>query len=392
MSPRLTPCPAPMYKFCMIGAIRTKERCPVCGGKFTGELLVCQKCRTAPRRFYLDLPWQGQKIKLYSDQDGYPLDSYDRAARLLSHVRYQIDREIFDPRNYVKRDVRALRFGVYSASWLERKTKEQERGQISISYLRSCRTWLDNHLLPFFRHINIREINEGHLEDFLLNLPASLSPKTRLNILGVMHKIIADALRRRDIQMMPEFPRIQQVEPEIKWITREQQGSILAQVKCSVSRTLFIFLMRTGSRPGEARALKWESINWQQQTVTIHAAMDRETWRPFTKERDVRIIPLHPELITALRLLPRAISGYVFSLSGQPLTANAVQKTWMRAAAKAGIKIGLYQGTKHSLGCQLLNSGVREEVLQALFGHKDRQSTKRYAKMVSDSLKYWEES
>ena len=124
--------------------------------------------------------------------------------------------------------------------------------------------------------------------------------------------------------------------------------------------------------------------------MTIHAAMELETYRPYTKERDVRIIPLHPTLVTSVKALPRAISGYVFTLDGNRRGRKLVWETWRKAARKAGIKIGCYQGTKHSLGCQLLNSGIREELIQALMGHKDRQSTKRYAKLVSDSLKYWE--
>jgi len=380
----------PIKELCMSGYVRTKEKCPRCGGKFIGEPLCCPSCRTVPRRYYLDLPWKGQKIKLYSDQDGYPLDSFERASRLLNHVRFEIDRGIFDPKNYVKRDLRQLQFGNYAEVWMARKQQEQARGQLSRSYLRSCRTWL-NRLNQYFRYTNIREITGGRIEDFLLTLPPTLAPKTVSNILGILHKILADARRRQDIQQMPNFPQIHLNEPEIKWITREEQEVILAHVACPVRRALYVFLMLTGARPGEARALRWEDINWKQRTVTIKAAMDQETYRPYTKERDVRVLPLHPAVMEALSGLPRSIAGFVFTVSGQPLTGNQIYKTWMRAAARAGIKISLYQGTKHSLGCQLLNSGVREEVLQALFGHRDRKSTKRYAQLVSDSLKYWEE-
>jgi len=375
----------------MVGSVRTKEKCLRCGGRYSKEPLGCPACRTTPRRYYLDLPWQGQKIKLYSDQDGYPLDSFDRAARLLNHVRFEIDRGIFDPKNYVKRDLRQLQFTNYYAAWFSRKQLEQERGQLSLSYLQSVRIYAHNYLMPFFQHKNIRDITAGMLEDFRNQLPPRLAPKTVANLLGIVHKIMADALRRQDIPMIPEFPRVEVPEPQIKWITQEQQQAILDKISCPIRKTFYLFLMKTGCRPGEARALRWEDINWKQEIVTIHAAMDLETYRPYTKERDVRIIPLHPTLITSVKSLPRAISGYVFTLAGQPLGRKLVWETWRKAARKAGIDIGCYQGTKHSLGCQLLNSGVMEEILQALFGHKDRQSTKRYAKLVSDSLKYWEE-
>lgn len=247
-----------------------------------------------------------------------------------------------------------------------------------------------NYLIPFFQHKNIRDITAGNLEDFIISLPPRLAPKTVANLLGILHKVLSDAKRRQDIQAVPEFPRVHVPEARIKWITQDQQESILDKISCPIRKTFYLFLMKTGCRPGEARALRWEDIDWKRQTATIHAAMDEETYRNYTKERDVRIIPLHPAILTALRLLPRAISGFVFTLSGKPLRANLIYETWRTAAREAGIDISCYQGTKHSLGCQLLNSGVREEVLQALFGHRDRSSTKRYAKLVSDSLKYWE--
>lgn len=384
-------CTAKNYHFCMAGHVRTKEHCPACGGKFSGAPLLCPRCKTSPRKYFLDLPWAGQKIRLYSDQDGWLLDSYDRANRLLSHVRYEIDHGTFDPRNYVKRDLRALQFATYWQTWLDRRTQEMDRGHLSRSYVRTVAMYGRRYLVPHFQNKNIRDLTAGAIEDFMLALPPHLAPKTVSAILGILHKILVDAVRRQDIKEAPPFPRIQVPDPQIKWITREQQEEILAQVRCPVCRALFQFLMFTGCRPGEARALRWEDINWKEKVVTIHAAMDREVYRPYTKERDVRILPLHPALVSSVCTLPRAISGYVFTRNGHPLTANTIQKTWMRAANRAGVKIGMYQGTKHSLGCQLLNSGVREEVLQALFGHRDRKSTKRYAQLVTDSLRYWEE-
>ena len=82
----------------------------------------------------------------------------------------------------------------------------------------------------------------------------------------------------------------------------------------------------------------------------------------------------------------------MFSLSGKPLRRNQVSDTWRRAAKKAGIKITLYQGTKQSMGCQLVNQAVPLEVLAAWFGHKDIRTTKRYAKINLTSRKnIWED-
>ena len=127
----------------MIGTIRTKEVCPRCAGRFTGEPLKCPKCQISPSRFYIDLYWKG-KIKLYSDQDGYPLAAWEQATRFLAHIRYQIDRAkksqgkvVFDPKDYVKRDLMALRCENYFQAWYDRRQKEVDRGHLSRGYLKS---------------------------------------------------------------------------------------------------------------------------------------------------------------------------------------------------------------------------------------------------------------
>jgi integrase len=337
--------------------------------------------------FFVDIRWQGERCRIFSDKDGTPLDSKRRADRLLSHIRYEIDHGLFDPKNYVKRELKALLFVNHVESWLGRQQLRVEAGEIAREYLRSSGAWVRNYLIPFFGKRNIRDIHEGMVEDFLLQLPPRLSKKSRANIANLLHKILRDAFRRHDIARIPDFPKIEVGEPEIKWITPEEQAQIMSHVKCPIRKAFFLFLMHQGCRPGEARALRWEDIDWRTQTVTIHAAMDQETYRPTTKEKDIRILPLHPAVITGLKDLPRALSGYVFTYRGKPLQKKLTWRTWRTAAKKAGIDIGQYQGTKHSLGNWAVNNGVPLNIIQAYMGHKSSSTTKRYAKLQVESLK-----
>jgi len=381
----------------MIGNIRTKEVCPRCGQKFTGEPLKCAKCSIQPRRYYLDLYWNG-KIKLYSDQDGYSLASWEQASRFLDHIRYQIDRArksqgkvVFDPKDYVKRDLKALRCENYFQAWFERRQKEIDRGQLSRGYLKSVGSYLKTHLIPFFGPFNIRELLEGTIEDFRDQLPAKLRAKTVANILGLLRKILNDAHRRRDIERVPYFPTIQVGDPETKWLTEEDQYLILDQIKDTVYRAFFLFMFKQATRPGEARALRWERVDFKRQEVVIAAAMDQGVYREHTKERDIRVLPLHDEVREALEKLPRDINGFVFTDRGKPLRGFTVLRVWRRACAKVAIDINCYQGTRHSLPSQAINAGVDTKIIQAFLGHKDSRSTARYTHLRTQTLKgMWE--
>lgn len=92
---------------CMKGAIRTKERCPKCSRAFQGNSLTCPVCLTKPARYYVDIYEQGYgKLKIYSDRQGHPLDSSERAARVLESIRYELDQHTFDPAKYVAADLK----------------------------------------------------------------------------------------------------------------------------------------------------------------------------------------------------------------------------------------------------------------------------------------------
>lgn len=63
-----------------------------------------------------------------------------------------------------------------------------------------------------------------------------------------------------------------------------------------------------------------------------------------------------------------------------------MRRVWKAACVAAGVEISLYEGTKHSRAIDLLRQGVSERVLQALLGHRDARSTRRYARFADEAL------
>jgi integrase len=372
-----------------VGAVRTKQKCPRCGGRFEGEPLRCPSCLTTPSRYLIDVwvPGTGQK-KIYSDDQGYPYDSWERAVRKLTAVRYEIDQGKFDPDKHIKREPKSLKFENYVERWLERREKECSRRDISKSYLTDIKSFTRRYFIPFFGEMNIRDIRAAHIDDFRNWLPEHLSTKTVRNIMGVLHKLFSEAYdKRKDILVLPKFPEIPQSEPVTRWITEEEQRLVLAQMKDPIRQAFYLFLMKQGCRPGEARALRWENLDLKNNLTVIAASFDREEYKPFTKEREVRYLPLHPEVKKALLSIPRNLSGWVFTYKGKPLTQWMASAHWRRAARKAKVKVTCYEGTRHSLASQAINRGVSERIIGDFLGHKDLTSTRRYAKVRLDTLK-----
>ncbi len=85
----------------------------------------------------------------------------------------------------------------------------------------------------------------------------------------------------------------------------------------------------------------------------------------------------------------RLDGGPLFRLptTGGPWNETSLRRWWYRACDAAGVpQIGVYEGTKHSLGTELRREGVPLNVIQAVFGHDDASSTERYARLADTAV------
>jgi integrase len=353
-------------------------------GRLCDNLCMSGKVRKNRENFYIDLHWKGERVRLFSDKEGSPLFSERQASRLLERIRSEIDGGEFDPKNYIKRELKALRLENYAQGWLVRQERRLEVGEISHGYFRELRSVMRNYIIPHLGARDIRTMTKGNLDDFLLKL--EVSAKTKKNVLGVLRSIFTDALDREDIKNVPKFPTVKVGDPQVRWLDPEAQDAILAQFTDPMQRAFFALLVHMGIRPGEGRGLRWPDVDLEHGILTVHAAMDLNYYRDTTKEGDVRHLPMPPEMIEIFSGMERTV-GYVFTLNGRPYAQQRIGKWWRKAAAAAGYDIPLYMATKHSLACRARLAGVPLDVIQDYFGHKSAVSTRRYAKIQIETFK-----
>jgi hypothetical protein len=129
-------------------------------GKSWDNFCMKGTIRRNRQNWYVDLHWKGERIRLFSGKDGYPLDSEARAERLLAHIRYEVDHGLFDPKDYIKKELKTLIFSNYAEAWLARRQKEVDNGMLSRAYHRALTYHINNHLNPYIGGKSIRDINE----------------------------------------------------------------------------------------------------------------------------------------------------------------------------------------------------------------------------------------
>jgi integrase len=146
-----------------------------------------------------------------------------------------------------------------------------------------------------------------------------------------------------------------------------------------------------GVRPGEARALMKDCLI--DGHVIIRRAFSDNELRQTTKTGKIRRYPITAFFQNVLDSIPAQLSPFVFVRDdGKPYTSKNLNKIWKDVCSKVGIKIKMYNGFRHSLGCQLLDQGNDLALVQDVLGHTKPEMTRRYAKRspqgLADALGY----
>jgi len=377
--------------------IRTKERCPKCGRAFqeTPLGLLCPKCFTVPRRFFIDLSFKSRRIKIYSTKAGEPLSSWEQAKRLCSIIENEIHQRTFDPSKYVAADIKRFLFEKQWQRWMTLKEKQVEEGTLSPGYLAQIKSY-EKKILGFFTSKDVREIRTADVTDFWQKLQSGLSPKTIQNILRLLQGFFNFLLKEEVIERKPSFPEVKIPESSYTWITVEDQNRILKHIQESMPHhyPIFLFLFRQGIRPGEACALKWMDVDLEREVVWIRRTFSARKLKENTKGKRHRLIPLHPEVSAFLRKYAEKVTPFPESFvflqkNGNPYKDYQLNRIWknVREALNLPKDLRLYDASRHSVASHLVGSGKPIYLVKEFLGHSDVRVTERYAHLHAENLR-----
>lgn len=386
-----------LRKLSMDGKIRTKEKCPKCGGKFSLAVvtdlglqaqLCCPSCKTRPRRYFIDLNADDYgRVKIYSDNLGNPFESWPHVERTLTRIRAEIDDFTFDPTRYAKSDLKKFLFESRIEAWFKSKEKEAEKENLAKSYTHCLKRYKDMYYLPFFRDtlkgIDVRKIRTFYIQQFYEeHLPSSLSLKYTKNIMDALRNFFTSLHRLDFIKEVPTFPIITLDRTTPKWINRDTQIGIIKEIP-DEDRPIFTFLAFQGVRPGEAIVLKVKDIDLQNESITISRTLSYKKIRERVKSKVIKPRAINPLILDMLKGLCRNKHPEAFIFinprTGRPYIYNKVLHLWLAACKKKKIEISLYQATRHSLASNLLKDGAALKAIGDILGHTDLRTTLKYA-------------
>ena len=167
--------------------------------------------------------------------------------------------------------------------------------------------------------------------------------------------------------------------------TLEDLNKILEQEKDKTLKLIYLFGFYTGMRMGEIRFLKWNSINFNTNLISVN---NHESFT--TKSRLARVIPLHKKLRRLLLEYKKSqsMNEYVFMKKEFVFTKDFISAKFKKAVRDAKLNPSLhFHSLRHGFASNLVLKGVSIYEVSKLLGHADIKTTQIYAHLRSDDLR-----
>lgn len=246
------------------------------------------------------------------------------------------------------------------------------------------------YLHPAIGHMRLRDVRDIQLQS-ILNSQAgkSFSHVTKLRM--VMQEMFRQAYRSRLIRFDPsvDLRLPMNVKKSYRSITEEERAHILEVAQDHPSGLWVLIILYAGLRPGEAAALQWKDIDFENNEIHVYKAVESGSARiksPKT-QAGIRDIPMRQELRYRLLKERGKPFEYLFpNRDGNVRSQFSVRRLWMSFAKALDIHMGATtEGNtvvkhaiapdltlyclRHTFCTDLQRAGVEINIAKELMGH-----------------------
>lgn len=265
-------------------------------------------------------------------------------------------------------------------------------------------------LCPFFGEQDVRTITEKQVEDLIRNMKAGTKPgerqkgdrrygkpvgsKSIRNYIGCLSALFNFAIREKLLMVnvashvkLPPKPD----DGEVRFLTLDEVYALVDAAQPgeyeALDRALYLTAASTGLRQGEAVALRWRNIDFPALRVRVRENyVLGEVGTPKSK-RSTRSVPMSDEVAGELERYFKACGepaddALVFAdpHTGSYLDKAAILRRYKRTLKAAKLdETHRFHDLRHTFGTQMAAAGVPMRTLQEFMGHRDIETTQRYA-------------
>jgi integrase len=265
-------------------------------------------------------------------------------------------------------------------------------------------------LMPFFAERDLRRIKPDDVLDLVSMMESGHRPGPRTrgdrrygrpvgaksirNYIGTLSAMLGYAERkgwlannvahRIDLPAAPTSEDIRFLDPEevMRLAKHAPPGAYQ-----HLDQALYLTAAMTGLRQGELVALRWRDVDWGAARVRVRQNYVLGEFGTPKSKRSTRSVPLADIVARQLRSLYEASgspasSTLVFAdpIEGGPLEKSAILRRYRRALKASRIDTKhRFHDLRHTFGTRMAAAGVPMRTLQEWMGHRDIDTTQRYA-------------
>jgi integrase len=196
--------------------------------------------------------------------------------------------------------------------------------------------------------------------------------------LNVLRTVLTLAVKKGHLGKLPEFPaRLADVKYKIRFFTEEEEAGLLA----SPERRFVEFMtvaIDTGLRVSELQALDRPDVDFKVGILLVHGRDARGT-----KNGEFRSVPMTARVRAIMER--RALAGW----DSFDYDYMVLWRHFKGMKARLGLAddpLFTIHTARHTCASRLVQRGVRIEVVKEWLGHKDIESTMRYAHLKPQNL------
>lgn len=289
-----------------------------------------------------------------------------------------------DPSLERQDDRKNATFKTFSKEYIKTHAKKKKRASSVIEDQRN----LDNHILPKFGTKKITAINKQDIRK--LHNAMSDTPYAANRVFALLAKMfnLAEEWDYRPQNTNPcgtlkgikytedgreryldqtELQRLSKVLKKVE-IEKVEMPSVISAIR------LLVF---TGCRRNEILSLKWDYVDFDKKCINL----------PDSKTGKKTIYLTAPALEVLSNIKRKEKNPYV--ITGHKIGKHLVniQKPWARIRKKAELDDVRIHDLRHTFASHAIGAGSSLSMIGALLGHKQIQTTERYAHLADDPLR-----
>ena len=279
-----------------------------------------------------------------------------------------------------------LTFDAITTKWLEHKKILIKESTYS-NYVYS----INKYLLPTFKDMKLKKLQNYNFNEYIEMLMESLSSKTIRDIICVLKSILCFA----EDEYNYNFKKHKIICPKIdkdNLVVLSKREKTRLENYCLKENTLrsigIVICLNTGIRVGEICALKWKNIDLEKNELHIKHTLQRIYDKDQKKTKiiidkpktrnSVRNIPISNKLHEILKELRKEYKDDDFFLTGdtekyiEPRTYQYIFKDILR---KSKIKKYKFHILRHTFATECIEVGMDVKSLSEILGHANVEIT-----------------